>query len=174
MLASLKNWTKDISLELRRIFNRLEMFDDRTARSHKQINDRLLELEKIMGILAEKIKQLVAVETAEGAVIKEESAKLKAALEAANTKISALEAENPALKAEIAALKADLADADIAANAIADINPTPVSDGIVTEVVENPAIETPAIVEDAPAVAPEVIQEVPVVEAAVDAIVAAE
>ena len=54
---------------------------------------------------------------------------------------------------------------------IAAINPTPVSDAIVSEVVVNTEITTPEVVEAAPEVAPEVIQEPAVVEAALEAIV---
>lgn len=55
---------------------------------------------------------------------------------------------------------------------IASINPTPVSDAIVSEVVSNEAIETPVEVQEAPPVAVDVIQSEPVVTEALDAIVA--
>lgn len=55
---------------------------------------------------------------------------------------------------------------------ISSINPTPVSDAIVAEVISNEAIETPVEVQEAPPVAVDVIQSEPVVTEALDAIVA--
>jgi predicted nuclease with TOPRIM domain len=139
----------------------------------KQINDTLEKNEEIMSALAEKIKALIAVETAEGQALQDANTALAASLAAANEKIAALESAAsaiPELSAQIEALKADMALADEAANAIANINPTPVADGIIEEVVENPDVSTPPVVEEAPAPAPEAIPDVPVVEAAVDAL----
>lgn len=137
------------------------------------IDKRLENIEEIMSILADKIKSLVAVETAEGAVLIAKVAELTAALEAANGRVAGLEAiaaTVPGLQAELDGLKADLAAADEAAAAISDINPTPVSDGIIDEVIENPEIPTPPVVEEAPAPEPEIIPETPVVDAAIDAL----
>jgi hypothetical protein len=137
------------------------------------IESRLVNTEETMGILAEKLKSLIAVETEEGAVLVAKVAELTAALSSATATIAVLEpmaASVPAMQTELDSLKADLAAADEAASAISEINPTPVADGIIDEVITNPEIPTPPVVEEAPAPAPDVIPETPVVEAAVDAL----
>lgn len=139
----------------------------------RKLNKRLKNIEETMGILADKIKSLIAVETAEGAVLVQANADLKVALEAAKVRIAELEAlaaTVPELQTIIDSLKADLASADEAAATIAGINPTPIADGVVVEVVENPEIPTPAVVVDAPAPTIETIPETVVVEAAIDAL----
>jgi chromosome segregation ATPase len=143
------------------------------GRSQKRTEDKLESLEKIMSALADKIKALVAVETQEGKKLQEANTALTASLASANEKIVALEAlaaTVPELSAQLEGLKADMAAADEAASTIASINPTPVSDGVVEEVIENPEIPTPPVVEEAPAPTPEVIPDVPVVESAIDAL----
>jgi hypothetical protein len=134
---------------------------------------RLENIEAIMSILADKIKALVAVETEEGAVLVAKVAELTAALSSATATIAVLEpmaASVPAMQAELDSLKADLASADEAAATIAGINPTPVADGVIDEVVENPEIVTPPVVEEAPTPTTETIPETPVVDAAIDAL----
>jgi chromosome segregation ATPase len=143
------------------------------GRSQKRTENKLESLEKIMSALADKIRALIAVETEEGKKLQDANIQLTASLASANEKIVALEAlaaSVPELSAQLEGLKADLAAADEAASEIANINPTPVSDGIVEEVIENPEIPTPPVVEEAPAPTPEVIPDVPVVEAAIDAL----
>jgi len=109
------------------------------------------------------------VETAIAAEI-EEGLKLQSTITELKTKVAQLEqllAETPTPGVGEAIVNIqELVDQ------IAAVNPTPVSDAIVSEVVSNPEIPTPAVVETAPEVAPEVIQEPAVVEAAVEAIVA--
>lgn len=139
----------------------------------QSIQDQLIRSEKTMGFLADKIKTLTAVETAEGAVLIQANADLKAALEAAKGRIAELEllaATVPGLQQQLTGLQSDLASAEEAADAIANINPTPVSDGVIEEVIENPEVPTPPVVEEAPIPTDETIPATPVVEAAIDAL----
>jgi chromosome segregation ATPase len=147
------------------------------GRSQKRTENRLESLEKIMSALADKIRALIAVETEEGKKLQDANTALAASLASANEKIVALEAlaaTVPELSAQLEGLKADLAAADEAASEIASINPTPVSDGVIEEVINNPDIPTPPVVEDAPTPTPEVIPDPVVVEAAIDALDASE
>lgn len=143
------------------------------GRSQKRSENRLESLERIMSILADKIRTLIAVETEEGKKLQEANTALAASLASANERILALEAlaaSVPELSAQLEGLKADLAAADEAASEIASINPTPVSDGVVEEVINNPDIPTPPVVEDAPTPEPDMIPDPVVVESAIAAL----
>jgi hypothetical protein len=123
------------------------------------------KLERYNMALPEIVESAIATEVAEGMKVVEANQALQA-------KVAELEAllagtPTPGVGQAIVDIK-ELADR------IASINPTPVSDAIVTEVINNPEIETPAIVESAPEVAPEVIQEPAVVEAALEALVSSD
>lgn len=172
MLNSITDWLKSAL--------GIDSFSRQLLEVNRAILAQAAQLRKLEGILmtlAEKIKALVAVETEEGKKLQEANAKLSTALTGANEKIAQLEAiagTVPGLQEQIDGLKAELAEASIAADAIAEINPTPVADGVVEEVIDNPDIETPPVVEEAPAPAPEVILPVEVVEAAIDALDSAE
>lgn len=168
---------KALGNPLQRQQRSLDLVRDRV----EKLTEKLEKVEETMGRLADKIKSLVAVETEEGKALQAEIAKLKAALaevpgklEALGAQLAASESEKAALKAEKDALQADIDAAMAAADAIAEINPTPVSDGLVEEVKANDEVVVPPVVIDAPPVAVETIQETAVVEAAVDAIAAVE
>lgn len=165
---------KALGEPLQRLYRSLGSISDRVEYIIKKLENQ----EEIMGLLADKIKSLVAVETEEGKALQAEIAKLKAALADSDGKLKDLAAssgvEKSELMAKVAELQSDIDAAMAAAEGIAAINPTPVSDGLVEEAKANDEVVVPPVVVDAPPVANEVIQEVPVVEAAVDAIVAAE
>lgn len=126
------------------------------------IEQKLKKLEVYNMALPDVIQAAVSVEIEEGL-------KLQATITSLNEEIAKLKeiqanTPTPGVGQAIVSLEE-------LATAIAAINPTPVSDAVVAEVVTNTEIETPAVVEAAPAVSTEVIQAPEVVDAAIDAIV---
>jgi SMC interacting uncharacterized protein involved in chromosome segregation len=88
----------------------------------------LLNLPRLIMTLAEKIEALTEQEKKEGAAIVAACDALKEALAASEAKIAEIVAQVgdiPQLQAEIAKLREQLRLADIAADAIAEINATP-------------------------------------------------
>jgi hypothetical protein len=128
------------------------------------IFNRFNKQQEILMALPDIIKAAIATEIQEGNKLVELIATQKAKID----ELTALLATRPELDTETQAI-VTIAELN---EAIAAINPTPVSDEIVTEVIDNPEIPTPDVVETAPEVAPETVQTSDVVEAAVDAIVA--
>ena len=127
--------------------------------------------------IPQKIQDAILNEIAEGKKLQEKNAELTA-LSAQQKQIiadltSLLEAgttEIGTLQAKVSELEELAGSVDAITAAIAEINPTPVSDAVVEEVTENPDIETPDVVETAPPVAPEVVQEPEVVQSALEAL----
>jgi hypothetical protein len=113
---------------------------------------RLTELrvadQATLAIQAEKINELTA---------------MTAGMADLQARVTELSAQNETLQAN--AINREEAEAAIAA-----INPSPVGDAVVTEVIDNPDVETPDVVESAPEVAPEVVQSPEVVVAAAEAL----
>jgi hypothetical protein len=132
------------------------------ALDQRKIRKLLAKLQVYSMALPELIETAVATEIEEGLKLQSANTELKAALEALQALHDAT--PTPGVGEAIVNLQ-EIADR------IATINPTPVSDAIVTEAIANTEIPTPDAVEAAPEVAPEVIQEPAVVEAALEAIV---
>jgi hypothetical protein len=118
---------------------------------------------EVAAVLQEQSEKFATEKAAQDQTI----ADLKALLEATTI-------DGTAAAAKIAELEASQANMQDIADAIDGIHKSPVTDAVITEVINNPAIETPQVVVDAPAVAPEVVQDPAVVQAAVDAIAQAD
>lgn len=113
----------------------------------------------------------LVIESNEGKALQKQIADLQALQASDKALIEELKplAESvPALLQKIAELEANFINREEAIAAISEINPSPVGDAAVTEVVENPEIPTPEIIEQAPDVAPEVVQDAEVVQAAAE------
>jgi hypothetical protein len=133
--------------------------------------------QKTVMALPQLIQDAIALETAEGLKREELISQLQASkvqdaatIAALSDQIAAGVTDAAALQATIAELQASALNADEIIAAIAGINNSPVSDAVVTEVITNPEIETPAIVEAAPPVADDVVQAPEVVAAALEAV----
>jgi hypothetical protein len=133
--------------------------------------------QKTVMALPQLIQDAIALETAEGlkreeliSQLQDSKAQDAATIAALSDQIAAGVTDAAALQATIAELQASALNADEIIAAIAGINNSPVSDAVVTEVITNPEIETPAIVEAAPSVADDVVQAPEVVAAALEAV----
>lgn len=162
---------------MQRLFSRLARIvvreSDQLEALVVKLTDRVIHLEDQIMSLAEFIKQQSAIERGQGQILLDKIDTLTAALDAANKLLEQLNADSqatPGLKLRIVELEKEIADATEAAKEISEINPTPFSDAIVTEVIENEDIVTPPVVEQAPPVSTETVQETAVVDAAIDAL----
>jgi hypothetical protein len=133
--------------------------------------------QKITMTLPQLIQDAIALETAEGQKREELIVQLQAgraqdqaAIAALTVELAAPDPDVASLKAKVAELEASALSANEIVAAIAGINNSPVSDAVVTEVISNPEIETPAIVEAAPPVADDVVPSPEVVAAALEAV----
>lgn len=149
------------------------------------IRDTLTDIKESIMAIPEVIRDAIRTEIEEGKKYLELIENLKALMAQKDALIAELQALLSGKESELESVKAQLEakieelaqnaiDTAELVEAIAAINPTPVSDAVVEEVVENPEIPTPPIVEDAPPTDTGVVQDPEVVDSALDAIDAAE
>ena len=127
--------------------------------------------------LPQIVQDAIVEETVAGQKREELNAQLQALSSSKDAAIADLKAQiaagSPdvvALTAKIAELEKNSIDATELVTAIKAINPAPVSNAVITSVIDSPTITTPPAVVAAPAVAPGVVQTPAVVQAAVSAI----
>lgn len=117
----------------------------------------------------EEGKKLVELINSLKASVNEKDAQLSELIEMVSDKDADLTELQEDLEAKVSELATKIADENELVTLISQINVSSVADSVIEEVVNNPEIETPVVVEEAPVPAVDTVPEPAVVEAAMDA-----